>query len=140
MLRLSSLPSQPAIETRSLFGSQRLTQIDEQIDETLVGWTTAILTNLDDPITHANLDLLKADDRAAIDDFLQSKTPPVPLDNHFVHAFAGSASRSDQSDGAHPELHSVLHHGPATPEELRDDLMTILTNSPKAKTAPKCGW
>ena len=74
------------METGTAAGSQRIDQMDEQLDDMVTAWTSIILSNLEDPITQANMDLLKIDDREPLEVFIKSKELPVPLDSNFVHA------------------------------------------------------
>ncbi len=76
----------PSVEDSAIAGSQMLDKMDEQLDAMITSWTSTILMNLDDPITHANKDLLKTDDRQSIEVFLQLRELPVPFDSHLLHA------------------------------------------------------
>ncbi len=50
------------------------------------GMDSTILSNLEDPITQVNMDLLKIDDREPLEAFIKSRELPIPLDSNFVHA------------------------------------------------------
>ena len=60
--------------------------LDDELDRMLENWTKALLSNLEYPITRANMDLLKIDEREPLEAFIQSKELPEPLDTNFVHA------------------------------------------------------
>ncbi len=50
----------PSVEIGSAAGAQMIEQLDNQLDTMLAGWTSTILSNLEDPITQANMELLKS--------------------------------------------------------------------------------
>src|SRR5690606_32024765 len=56
-----------------------LNALDDELDRMLENWTKALLSNLEDPITQTNMELLKIDDREPLEDFIKSKELPVPL-------------------------------------------------------------
>ena len=76
----------PSVETGAAAGSQLIDQIDTRLDAMVAGWISTILLNLEDPITQANMDLLKIDNREPLEAFIKSRNLPVPLDSNFVHA------------------------------------------------------
>ncbi|MBN2054301.1 ATP-binding protein, partial [bacterium] len=82
-----SSDSQPATrDSGPSNASAILNTLDDELDRMLESWTKVLLANLEDPITQANMDLLKMDDREPLEAFIQSKELPVPLDSNFVHA------------------------------------------------------
>ena len=87
----------------------------------VAAWTSTILSNLEDPITQANVDLLKIDDREPLEAFIQSKELPVPLDSNFVHAMKEVLSGLVKVTVRAQELHTALQvtDGPATPAEMK---------------------
>jgi len=76
----------PSVETGTAQGAQMIDQMDNDLDAMVGNWTSTLLGNLEDPITQANMDLLKVDDREPLEAFVKSKELPVPLDTNFVHA------------------------------------------------------
>ena len=130
---------QPGAEASHAPGAQRIDQIEAQLDTTLAGWTNTILTNLEDPITQTNLELLKAEDRVAIDAFLQSQVLPVPLDHHFVHALKEVLSGLVKVTVRAPELQKALQitGGPATPAEMKKRFEEYIDQLTKGKDAAK---
>ncbi len=90
----------PSVETGAAAGSQMIDQMDAQLETMVAAWTSTILSNLEDPITQANMDLLKIDNREPLEAFIKSKELPVPLDSNFVHALKGSALRPGQGHRA----------------------------------------
>ena len=111
----------PSLETSAATGSQVIDQMDAQLDTMLAGWTSTILGNLEDPITQANMDLLKTDDREPLEAFIKSKELPAPLDSNFVHALKEVLSGLVKVTVTAQELQTALQvtDGPATPAEMK---------------------
>jgi len=111
----------PSVETSAVAGSQVIDQMDAQLDTMLAGWTSTILGNLEDPITQANMDLLKIDDREPLEAFIKSKELPAPLDSNFVHALKEVLSGLVKVTVTAQELQAALQvtDGPATPAEMK---------------------
>jgi hypothetical protein len=109
----------PSVEIINGTGSQVIDQMDVQLDKMVAAWTSTIHSCLEDPITQANMDLLKSDDREPLESFLQSHELPLPLDNNFVHALkevlSGLVKVTVKSHG----LKAALQEGPATPNEIK---------------------
>jgi Family of unknown function (DUF6079) len=111
----------PSVETGAAAGSQMIDQMDAQLDAMVAAWTSTILSNLEDPITQANMDLLKIDDREPLEAFIKSKELPVPLDSNFVHALKEVLSGLVKVTVKAQELQQALQvtDGPATPAEMK---------------------
>ena len=84
-------------------------------------WTSTILSNLEDPITQANMDLLKIDDREPLEAFIKSKELPLPLNNNFVRALKEVLSDLVKVTVKAQELQQALQvtDGTATPMEMK---------------------
>ena len=122
----------PSVETGKTAGSQMIDQMDAQLDAMVAAWTSTILSNLEDQITQANMDLLKIDDREPLEAFIKSKELPVPLpaatgaaqaglDSNFVHALKEVLSGLVKVTVKAQELQQALQvtDGPATPAEMK---------------------
>ena len=98
-----------------------LNALDEELDRMLDSWTKTLLANLEDPITQANMDLLKIDDREPLEAFIKSKELPVPLDSNFVHALKEVLSGLVKVTVKAQEMQQALQvtDGPATPAEIK---------------------
>ena len=98
-----------------------LNTLDDELDRMLENWTKALLSNLEDPITQANMDLLKIDDREPLEAFIKSKELPVPLDSNFVHALKEVLSGLVKVTVRAQDLQHALQvtDGPATPAEMK---------------------
>jgi hypothetical protein len=107
----------PSIEINATAGSQMIDQMEAQLDAMMVTWTSTILSNLEDPITQANMDLLKIDDREPLENFIRSRELPVPLDTTRSCPEGGTFWSSKLPSS--PELQQALQvtDGPATPAE-----------------------
>ena len=88
---LDASPTCPHCKFRPHAGSTSsasnvLSQMGRQLDAMLASWTAGLLSNLEDPITKHNLDLLHSDDAQAVQAFIATKNLPEPLDPGFVEA------------------------------------------------------
>jgi len=122
----------PSVETGTAPGSQMIEQMDNDLDAMVGNWTSTLLGNLEDPITQANMDLLKVDDREPLEAFIKSRELPVPLDTNFVHALKEVLSGLVKVSVKAQELQKALQieSGPATPAEIKkrfDDFIDQLT-------------
>ena len=122
----------PSVEIGTAQGAQMIDQMDNDLDAMVASWTSTLLGNLEDPITQANMDLLKVDDREPLEAFIKSKDLPVPLDTNFVHAMKEVLSGLVKVSVKAQELQKALRieSGPATPVEIKkrfDDFIDQLT-------------
>ena len=129
----------PSVETGAAAGSQMIDQMDTQLDAMVAAWTSTILSNLEDPITQANMDLLKIDDREPLEAFIKSKELPVPLDSNFVHALKEVLSGLVKVTVKAQELQQALQvtDGPATPAEMKKRFEEYIDQLTKGKDPAK---
>jgi len=129
----------PSVETLALAGSQMIDQMDDQLDTMVKGWTSTLLSNLEDPITQANMDLLKIDDREPLEAFIQSKELPTPLDSNFVHALKEVLSGLVKVTVKTQALQQALQvtDGPATPGEMKKRFEEYIDQLTKGKDPAK---
>ena len=76
----------PNNEDLSLSASQKLEQLENKLSHLINDWTQTLLDNLEDPVTHDSLNLLTADERSEVDEFINSKALPKPIEDNFVKA------------------------------------------------------
>ncbi|HPL26308.1 MAG TPA: DUF6079 family protein, partial [Myxococcota bacterium] len=116
-----------------------LNALDDELDRMLENWTKALLSNLEDPITQANMDLLKIDDREPLEAFIKSKELPVPLDSNFVHALKEVLSGLVKVTVKAQELQQALQvtDGPATPAEMKKRFEEYIDQLTKGKDPAK---
>lgn len=129
----------PSVETGAAAGSQMIDQMDDQLDAMVAAWTSTILSNLEDPITQANMDLLKIDDREPLEAFIKSKELLVPLDSNFVHALKEVLSGLVKVTVKAQELQQALQvtDGPATPAEMKKRFEEYIDQLTKGKDPAK---
>lgn len=129
----------PSVETGAAAGSQMIDQMDAQLEAMVAAWTSTILSNLEDPITQANMDLLKIDDREPLEAFIKSKELPVPLDSNFVHALKEVLSGLVKVTVKAQELQQALQvtDGPATPAEMKKRFEEYIDQLTKGKDPAK---
>ena len=129
----------PSVETGTMAGSQMIDQMDDQLDTMLKGWTSTLISNLEDPITQANMDLLKIDDREPLEAFIQSKELPMPLDSNFVHALKEVLSGLVKVTVKTQALQQALQviDGPATPAEMKKRFEEYIDQLTKGKDPAK---
>jgi hypothetical protein len=129
----------PSVESFSAFGSQVIDQMDDELDSMVSAWTSTILSNLEDPITKANMGLLKREDREQLEAFIETKELPVPLDGNFVHALkevlSGLVKVTVQSKGLQQALQ--VTDGPATPTEMKKRFEEYIDKLTKGKDPTK---
>ncbi|MBF0431034.1 MAG: ATP-binding protein [Fibrobacteria bacterium] len=129
----------PAVETNTVASSQVIDQMDNQLDTMIAAWISIILSNLEDPITQANMELLKTDDREALNAFIQSKELPTPLDSNFVHALKEVLSGLVKVAIKAEDLQKALQvtDGPATPAEMKKRFEEFVDQLTKGKEPRK---
>ncbi|GKT06961.1 DUF6079 family protein [Desulforhabdus sp. TSK] len=129
----------PSVETDTAAGSQMIDQMDAQLDAMVTAWTSTLLSNLEDPITQANLDLLKIDDREPLEAFIKSKELPIPLSSNFVHALKEVLSGLVKVTVRVKDLQNALQveAGPATPSEMKKRFEEYIDQLTKGKDPAK---
>ncbi|EIC22819.1 DUF6079 family protein [Thiorhodovibrio frisius] len=129
----------PSVETFASAGAQMIDQMDTQLDAMVAAWTSTIISNLDDPITQANMNLLKIDDREPLEAFINSKELPVPLDSNFVHALKEVLSGLVKVTVKAQALQQALQvtDGPATPMEMKKRFEEYIDQLTKGKDPAK---
>jgi len=98
-----------------------LDQLDDELDRMLEDWTQTLLTNLEDPTTRGNLDLLKPEPRKLVDAFLKERKLPEELGQDFVRALQEVLSGLVKVAVKTEDLRAALLAGgsPATPAEMK---------------------
>jgi hypothetical protein len=129
----------PSVETGVAAGSQMINQMDAQLDTMVEAWTSTILSNLEDPITQANMALLKIDDREPLEAFVKSKELPVPLDSNVVHALKEVLSGLVKVTVKAQDLQQALQvtDGPASPAEMKKRFEEYIDQLTKGKDPAK---
>ncbi len=129
----------PAAEPQAAPASSVLDDLDEELDKLVENWTQTLLTNLEDPTTRANLDLLKPEPRELVDGFIKKHTLPVDLDQDFIHALQEVLSGLLKVSVKAENLRAALLTGgsPATPAEMKKRFEEYLDQLTKGKEPGK---
>ncbi|MFZ4502444.1 MAG: DUF6079 family protein [Methylovulum sp.] len=129
----------PSVEGVFSGATHLLDQLDSQLDSLLTGWTNTLLSNLEDPMTQANLELLKAEERKPLEDFIKTRELPVPLDNNFVYAIKEVLSGLIKITVKVQSLQEALQitDGPATPAELKKRFDSYIDQLTRGKDPAK---
>jgi hypothetical protein len=98
-----------------------LDQLDDELDRMIEDWTATLLTNLEAPTTHGNLDLLKPEPRKLVDAFLKERKLPDELSQDFIHALQEVLSGLVKVAVKTEDLRAALRKGgsPVTPVEMK---------------------
>ena len=129
----------PSMETGAAVGSQMIDQMDTRLDAMVAAWTATILSNLEDPITQADMALLKIEDREQLEAIIQSKELPLPPDSNLVHALKEVLSGLVKVTIKAQELQQALQvtDGPATPAEMKKRFEEYIDQLTKGKDPAK---
>lgn len=129
----------PSSEQGASAAALLIDQMDNQLDTMVSAWTSTILSNLEDPVTQANMALLKTDDREPLEAFITSRELPVPLDSNFVHALKEVLSGLVKVTVSAQSLQSALQvtDGPATPAEMKKRFDEYIDQLTKGKDPAK---
>ncbi len=112
---------QPASEALSAPASTILNSLEDELDMLLDDWTQTLLSNLEDPTTRDNLELLRPEERSLVDAFLKERKLPDKLSQDFIHALKDVLSGLVKITMKTSELRKALLSGgsPVTPEEMK---------------------
>ncbi len=126
-------------ESIMIGANQMIERMDAELDAMVAGWSTTIIGNLKDPITQANMDLLRSEDRQPLESFIKSGELPEPLDNNFVHALKEVLSGLVKVSVKTKDLEKALqvHGGAATPGEIKRRFEEYIDQLTKGKDPAK---
>lgn len=112
---------QPAAETSTASAAALLDRLDTELDNLLDSWTRTLLSNLQDPTTRDNLNLLRPEQRKLVDVFLKEQRLPDDLTDDFIQALNELLSGLIPVAVKIDDLRAALLKGgaPATPAELK---------------------
>ena len=111
----------PGTEFQAAPAAMLLEQLDNELDTLLEDWTQTLLTNLEDPTTRNNLDLLKPEQRKLVDTFLKERYLPDELNQNFISTLQEVLSGLVKVAVKIEDLRLALLKGgsPATPAEMK---------------------
>lgn len=111
----------PALDDSGAPTKSVLSQLEELLERLHEEWVESLLGELRDPSTRKNLDLISADRKRLIEEFLDSRNLPEPLTQEFVSAVREALSSLEKITIRSDELRAALLDGgaPATSSEMR---------------------
>lgn len=129
----------PVAEQLSVPAKVQLERLEEELDSLLDSWTQTLLTNLEDPTTRANLQLLKPASRKLVDTFTTSRELPEKLDQRFISALQEALSGLTKVPLPMEHLRKALLSGgsPATPGEVKNRFNDYIDEITKGKEQGK---
>ena len=113
--------------------------LDDELDALVTNWTRTLLTNLEDPTTKGNLDLLAPQPKMLVDGFMQKRVLPDELDQDFIHAISEGLSGLQKVPVTAADLRDALLSGgsPATPAEMKKRFEAYLDELTRGKEPGK---
>lgn len=100
--------------------SELLKGMDEHLDTLLSNWVSMLLSNMEDPITQANLNLLKPEDKVAVKEFIKQREIQFPTNPRLIPALREIMNGLQKITLNMANIEAALQlNGPARPEELK---------------------
>ena len=129
----------PEAEPSTAPAATILNGLDEELDRLVANWTQTLLTNLEDPTTKDNLDLLKPEPKRLVNGFIKKRELPDNLDHDFIHALSEVLSGLQKVPVSTADLREALLSGgsPATPAEMKKRFEEYLDELTKGKEPGK---
>ena len=129
----------PATESIPARAGDVLSNLDDELDTILCGWTQTLLNNLDDPIISPQLALLDSGEGRLVSAFIESRTLPEDLDHGFVHGVRTLLAGLAKVVIATQDLRGALISGgsPATIDEITARFEDYLSERAKGKDRDK---
>ena len=129
----------PASESIPARAGDVLTNLDDELDTILCGWTQTLITNLDDPIISEQVALLDSVEGRVVSAFIESRTLPEDLDHSFVHGVRTLLSGLAKVVIATGDLRDALISGgsPTTIDEVTARFEDYLSERAKGKERDK---
>lgn len=129
----------PGVESTTTPAGTVLNELDEELDKLLANWTQTLLTNLEDPTTEGNLELLKPERRKLVNGFINERELPDDINNDFIHALGEVLSGLQKVPVKTEDLRAALLSGgsPSTPAEMKKRFEDYLDKVTKGKEPGK---
>ncbi|MBN2056796.1 ATP-binding protein [bacterium] len=111
----------PSVETGMRVGANMIDHLDAQLDGLINSWTATLLSNLEDPATREDMNLLASEDRSRLESFIAARELPDPLDDGFVHALKEVLSGLTKISVTTLDLQTALwiNGGPVPPADIK---------------------
>ena len=119
--------------------ADRLTALDDQLDDLVRDWTGTLLANLEDPLVAENIKLLDGAGQGAVKRFLAERALPDPVENSFVKAVNDVLGGLEKVLVAPADLRKRLLEGgsPCTVDELRERFVAFVVELTRGKDSAK---
>jgi hypothetical protein len=129
----------PGSEPPAASAGSVLDGLDEELEKMVENWTQTLLTNLEDPTTKGNLNLLKSEPKKLVDGFIKKRFLPDKLDQNFIHALSEVLSGLQKVPIKIADLRAALLSGgsPVTPAEMKQRFEDYLDQLTKGKELGK---
>lgn len=131
----------PSVEaTQGALSAQKaLEQMDSSLDTMFQTWTSTLLSNLEDPITRKNLELIEPDELKAIQSLIEKKELPDNIDSNLIHALRNVLQGLIKVQVSPQDLFKVLQStgGAATPDEIKKRFSDFIDQITKGKEQAK---
>ena len=129
----------PGTESVPARAGDVLSNLDDELDTILCGWTQTLLANIDDPIIREQVALLDSAERRLVSTFIESRTLPEDLDHSFVHGVRTLLSGLAKVIIATEDLRRALISGgsPTTMDEITARFEDYLSELAKGKDRDK---
>ena len=116
-----------------------LDDFDGELNQLIADWTHTLLTNLEDPTTKDNLELLKPESKKLLNSFTKKRALPDELSPDFIHALNEVLSGLQKVPVTTDDLRSALLAGgsPATPVEMKKRFEEYLDELTKGREPGK---
>jgi energy-coupling factor transporter ATP-binding protein EcfA2 len=129
----------PAVEPGDPAAKALLTVLDDLLDRLISDWTGNLLSNLEDPTTKSNLELLDKHAKKLVDSFLTSRKLPDDVGPEFVKAIQEALAGLSKVIVNVEELWKVLvgNGAPVTTDELARRLEDYMREKAKGLDSSK---
>ena len=129
----------PGAEPPAVPSGTMLDGLDSELDKLVENWTQTLLTNLEDPTTKGNLNLLKPEPKKLVNGFIKKRVLPDDMDQDFIHALQEVLSGLEKVSVNTADMRAALLAGgsPATPAEMKKRFEEYLDELTKGKEPGK---
>lgn len=129
----------PGAEPLAVPSGTMLDGLDSELDKLVENWAQTLLTNLEDPTTKGNLNLLKPEPKKLVNGFIKKRVLPDDMDQNFIHALQEVLSGLEKVSVNTADMRAALLAGgsPATPTEMKKRFEEYLDELTKGKEPGK---
>jgi hypothetical protein len=119
--------------------STKIEEAEDVLEKMVTDWTTALLSNLNDPWVKKNMELLRSADKVLLDGFIKTGKLPSPINEDFIIALKEALSKLDKVSITVDDIRKILQSsgGPVTPGEIKDCFNNYIDSLTQGKEAAK---